>query len=82
MLSQSIWATLTKEPDWVAYKQQFISYGSGVWKPETEVPAWLSESSQVSDISVYPDVAKWVRSLWSLCYKGTHPIHEGSTLMI
>lgn len=30
--------------DWVAYKQEFISHGSGGWKSRVREPAWLGEA--------------------------------------
>lgn len=38
-------AAITKPNILVTYKQQkFIAYGSGGWKPEIRLPAWMDEA--------------------------------------
>lgn len=73
-----IWAAITKQ--WLLDK--FVSHSSGCWESKTGMSAWMGEGPLPGCrlLTVYSCVRRG--ALWGLLYKGTNPIHKGSTLMI
>ena len=74
--------------DWVPYKQQkFTSHSFGGWESKTRVPARSGSGEDplpVADGCLPAASSHSGRdelALWGLLYKGTDPIHEGTTFL-
>lgn len=75
--------------DWVVYKQKkLISHNSGGWEVRdqwaSKLGVWWEPSTWIMDnhlLTVFSPGKRDEAVLWSLFYKDTNPIREGSIIM-